>query len=529
MHRRRGGQIGRLDNLATARRACLVAACIAALASPAAAQTTRGKLLLRIVDSQTRQPVAARMRIQNERGAAVRPPATPTAGDWFYADGQVELELRPGPYQFHLESGPEYKVRSGNFVIERADDDQTELEMVRFADLSKEGWWSGDLAAHHAPDRIELLMRAEDLDVAPLVAWWKQIGGRDQTTPGVGSPLVRHDGGRMYGLLAARDDRDLGGLSMFLLSPPTLDEANDAPFPDSIAGLRQARATGGLHVDVHHAAIPDLPVWVAASMVDSVGLLSDQLQPGGVTSWDAIDGAGQRIPDRVKYPPPQGPARWAEEIYFHLLNCGLRIAPTAGSGAGADAAPLGYNRVYVYCGEELTYERWWEGLRAGKVVTTNGPLITPSVRGEPPGRVFSAQAGQTVELPIGLTLRTREPIAYLEIIQNGRSAALVRLDEYEQTGGRLPPVVFQESGWFLVRAMTDQPLTYRAAVTGPYYVEFDGAPRVSRGSVQFFIDWIDERMANVDDGDPAGRDAALAVYVRAKAYWEALRERANAP
>ena len=31
---------------------------------------------------------------------------------------------------------------------------------------------------------------------------------------------------------------------------------------------------------------------------------------------------------------------------------------------------MGYSRVYVHCGEKLTPDSWWEGLRAGRVVVT---------------------------------------------------------------------------------------------------------------------------------------------------------------
>ncbi len=90
------------------------------------------------------------------------------------------------------------------------------------------------------------------------------------------------------------------------------------------------------------------------------------------------------------YPSPSGGGRWSEKIYYDLLNCGLRIPPTAGSGSGRVANPLGYNRMYVHVEGELTYEKWWDGVRAGRLVVTNGPLIRPSVEGQPPGYVFQA-------------------------------------------------------------------------------------------------------------------------------------------
>ena len=459
--------------------------------------------------------------------------APPAQGDSFYVDGEATFELRPGEYQFTLKRRPEYKIRSGHFTIDRNADDQTVFEMVRFVDMSNDGWWSGDLNLHHEPEQIDLLMRAEDLHFAPLIAWWRKAGKADKTGDSElpadqAAPPVRFDGDRLYALLAGRDDFGLAGSTTLLLRPPAAPLPAKDAFPTTAAELRDAHREGAVHIDIGHAATLDLPVWVAAGVVDSVGLLSDQIQVSGATNWDEAR-VDRRVPDALRYPLPQGPARWAEDIYFHLLNCGLRLPPTAGSGSGLATNPLGYNRVYVYCGAVLSYENWWENLRAGRVVVTNGPLISPEVRGQRPGHVFAARKGEKLELQIGLTLRTREPIAYLEIVQNGKTAAQVRLDEYEASRGRLPPVVFDQSGWFLLRAVVDDSSTYRAAITGPYYVQFDEQPRISRESAQFFIDWLDERIAQVDGSDPARAESARSVYSRAKAYWQGLAERANAP
>ena len=56
--------------------------------------------------------------------------------------------------------------------------------------------------------------------------------------------------------------------------------------------------------------------------------------------------------DLTLFPKPYGNGRWSQEIYYHLLNCGLRIPPTAGSGSGANNNPVGYNRLYVHVDAE---------------------------------------------------------------------------------------------------------------------------------------------------------------------------------
>ena len=89
------------------------------------------------------------------------------------------------------------------------------------------------------------------------------------------------------------------------------------------------------------------------------------------------------------------------------------------------------------------------------------------------------------------------PVEYLQIIKNGRSSTRCGSTSLPKSGGKLPPVEFDDSGWFLVRAVTNNAKNYQFALSGPYYVEQGGQPRVSRASVQFFLDWIDAAEARI--------------------------------
>ena len=84
-----------------------------------------------------------------------------------------------------------------------------------------------------------------------------------------------------------------------------------------------------------------------------------------------------------------------------------------------------------------------------------------------------------MDFEIGLTLSTREPITYMEIIKDGKVEHEIRFDQYAKSG-KLPKLKFDRSGWFLVRAVTDLPNTYRFAMTAPYYVQVGYRPRISR-------------------------------------------------
>ncbi len=233
----------------------------------------------------------------------------------------------------------------------------------------------------------------------------------------------------------------------------------------------------------------------------------NHMQRGGVLANEAWG----RPRDTVKYPNPQGNGRYTQDIYYHILNCGLRVAPSAGSASGVLPNPVGYNRVYVQCGKELTWAKWHEGLRAGRSFVSNGPLLRCRANGEFPGHVF--HASKPVEIRFDVKLDSRDRIADLELVQNGR---VERLD-------RNKPITVSESGWFLVRAIADVTNTFRFASTAPWYVEIGERPQsVSRESAQFFVEWCRERMAMLEKAPNLTneqRNEVLAPWREAENFW----------
>lgn len=497
-------------------------ACCCVPAPRACAAT--GQLVLRVVDRETGKPLTCRVHLHDQRGRPRKPTdrRIPFWHDHFVVDGEVTLRLPLGNYTFEMERGPEYVERSGYFTINHFADDTKEVDMRRFVDMSEHGWWSGDLDVRRPPRQIEQLMRAEDLHVAQIVTWTNDESQWGESGPPE-KPLVRFDGDRFYHLMAGGQDRAGGTLHYFNLPRPLAWDGAGSEFPPPTVFIGRAREHEGAWVDLTRPFWWDLPMLAANSAVDSIQIAHSQLARDSYVGSE--DGGKPR--DEFRYPDPWGNAQWSQDIYFRLLDCGLRIPPTAGSGSGDAPNPVGYNRVYVHVDGELTYEKWWEALRRGRVTVTNGPLLRPTVRGELPGHVFHAPEGSELELEIGLTLSTRRPISYLEIVKNGKVEESIRFDEYAKSG-RLPKVKFTESGWFLVRATTDVRETYRFAMTGPWYVQIGYEPRISRTSAQFFLDWVYERARQIKLADPAQRQAVIEPHRAARDFFKDLVERANA-
>jgi hypothetical protein len=495
---------------------------LAAICVVSTACAGEGQLVLSVVDRATRKPVACRMHLKGASGRARLPKKVPIGDDHFVLPGQITLKLPTGAYTFELERGPEYHAVTGHFTIANFADDTKQVELERGADMAAEGWWSGDLDVQRPPKDIELLMQAEDLHVVPLVTW-----GNDHNAWAGSRPpkevLLRFDENRYCHLMGARQVRPGTTLLYFNLPAPMRLGSPTAEYPPLPSYLERVRKEPDAWVDASKPFWWDVPMLVALGQIDSI-----QVAHGHLGRTKSIANEADGKPRNVKlYPGVLGDAIWSEEIYFHLLNCGLRIPPTAGSGSGVTPNPVGYNRTYVHVEGDFSYEKWWENLRAGRVTITNGPLLRPTVRGELPGHVFQIEKGRTEEFEIGLTLSIREPVRYLEIVKNGHVAAEVRLDDFRRSG-KLPKLRFDSGGWFLLRAVCEEAKTYRFGMTAPYYVEMGYGRRISKTSAQFFLDWVLERARQIRVEDPDERREVLQYHRKARDFWQDLVNKANA-
>jgi hypothetical protein len=491
---------------------------------------------LEVIDG-TGAPVPARIHLQDAAGKAVKPPGLPAWHDHFVCAGAVEISVPPGRYRVEAERGPEFTAALKNFTVGSADTN-IRLAVRRIADLANEGWWSGETHVHRSTRDAELLMRAEDLHVGQFITWW------NRTNPRTNSPLpgpvpVPFDGNRFYHPIGGEDERD-GGALLFLDLAAAIDITGGARhFPSSLLFAKQARERGAKWIDAEKPFWWDFPMWVAQGVVDTVGIAHNHMNRGGVLDNEAWG----RARDRGQYSEAAGNGIYTQDIYYRLLNTGVRLPPSAGSASGVLPNPVGYNRVYVYLprssrgneaqsdpkrgtrnaeqsqslrtsaatSDEFTYAKWREGLKAGRSFVSNGPLLRCRANGFFPGHVF--QGNQPMEIRIEGKLDSREPVAAVELVQNGRAEKI-----------RLPHrLTVRESGWFLVRAIADVTNTFRFASTAPWYVEMGGQPMKPRAdAAQFFLDWSRERMAklgSLTEVSAAQKEELLQPWRETEAFW----------
>jgi hypothetical protein len=491
--------------------------------SDAREKAEMGRVQITVLDKATGKPVPCRVHLKDATGKGMRADRLPFWNDHFVCRGEVALDLSPGKYAVEIEHGPEYSLATDSFTLAAGQTRMLGAELQRLVDMPAKGWWPGDTHVHRPLQDVELLMRAEELHVAPVITWWNQRNlWAKQKLPD--EPLVRFDGNRFYHTMAGEDEREGGALLYFHLKRP-LDITEAArEFPSPLAFAEEARKDKGVWIEAEKPFWWDVPVWVAAGQVDSLGLANNHMCRDKMYETEAW--GKPRVIER--YPAPRGNGYWTQDIYYRLLNCGLRIPPSAGSASGVLPNPVGYNRVYVHVGKELTWEKWWEGLRAGRSFVTNGPLLLVAANGELPGQVFTAGPGRAVEVELTGELTTRDTIRFLEIIKDGEVEERVSVADFARTGS-LGTLTFKTSGWFLVRAVAENPRTFRFASTAPFYVEVgDAKRRVSKSAAKFFLEWVRERANRVKLDDVQQRGEVLKHHTAAEKFWKGLLERSNA-
>jgi hypothetical protein len=491
-----------------------------------------GKIAVDLVDEQSGEPLVCRVKLIGPNEKPLRVRGALHQSGWNLVKSPLKYEGKAGDFQYEISHGPRYSRASGGFTLDRKSEAIDVVKLPGHCDLQSEGWYGGDLLSFVKPEESLQWLVAEDLSMAVFLPG-EASPKNDSTKPAsktivkespqptsVTSKRLEGDNSRWVDSNSYRYLQSNNGLTIHHWQPPA---DLKTPFVASEL-IDQASDSPETFIEIQRLWAPEVPLWLASGKVHGVQLLGDHL---------TIDGEGtQPIDPPVKlertYPRDQrGAGRMVENLYWKLLDTGLRIPPTAGSAFGRSHSPLGYNRVYTKPGSIIP-DRWWNALRAGDCFVTNGPLLRVSVNDCPPGFVFTGNKGQPVELTIRLVLTVADPVEYLDVVFNGQTLYQARLDEHAKRGGKIPTQSIQESGWLVVRVVTERDFTYRMATTAPFYVEFDGQPRISEKAVTLFNQWLESTASQIEKGPAAIRTANAPYLAAAKEFWSERLVKSNA-
>ena len=458
----------------------------------------QGSVDLQFADRDSGQAVSARIRFTKPARKVNRPKKLLAEGDQWLVEENVRLALPNGEFEFQVERGPEFNEIKGGFTIEPRAKDVVSVDVPRSVDMHAEHWYSGDHLSSLPRNQLRRWQMADAVDFAVSTAPApespeKMVGNGVAVT----SELAQWPQGSVLFHGENARSSEHGSLTDGVRVYERLESQNEDS--ESFAELLRPWTR-------------DVPLLLANPSVRSVQLLSGYNRPAGddrlMVSKDRTSGASWRVSvthgkeklasevfapidkeEESRFRDARGLGKLSEYIYWQMLEAGLRLTPTAGSGFPGAETQIGYNRVYVFSENQANHADWWRAILAGKTMVTNGPLLRASVNGMSPGSIQASYRGQPVSLDIAANLAVREPVDYLDVIFNGETLYSAKLEDHFSRG-EFPSLEIDRSGWLVIRVVTERQTGYCFATTAPFYFEFDGKPRVSRRAVLFFQHWL---------------------------------------
>jgi len=206
-------------------------------------------------------------------------------------------------------------------------------------------------------------------------------------------------------------------------------------------------------------------------------------------------------------------------VWYRLLNLGFRLPAGAGTDATANyAAPIrgqvGMDRVYARVAPgRVKVETFFDAVKNGRTVATNGPLLDFSLGGQGIGGELKLAAAQA-EVPFRVKMRSIVPVDHLEIVCNGLVVKSLAGKDAADVSGTIP---LKESGWCVLRASSEKaeyPVldNYVYATTSPVYVTVGGKRARSPEDAKYFVAWI-ERTIDTTSQYPDWNSVAEKGYV----------------
>lgn len=435
---------------------------------------------IRVIDQSTGRPTPTRIHLSGARGEYLAPYGhhSQINANWFedygadvvvggrnyaYVPGEFTSDMPVGDVYVEVSKGFEYTPIRKKVTI-RPGQKKLDLKIDRWIDLRSSGWVTADTHVHFlSPHTAWLEGQAEGVNVVNLLAsqWGRlftnvgDITGRvgvveDDTIVYVGTENRNHMLGHMS-MLGTK------GLPVFPMCCGQLSEAwvGDGEFMALAEWAMENKRKGGVVIRPHYpfCGHTEDPLPILKGLVDALEINVTRSNGFPVQEW------------------------------YRYLNCGYRVAVAGGTDKMGAYTALGWMRTYAKLNPNrpFTYNEWGKAMRAGRTVTTNGPVMNLHVEGK--------EIGELIELsPSGATLHVQAtaesvwPLRTLEVVCNGRVVAATKSRKGSRRLRISEGVSIPRSGWIAARCYgcKGTPGGYSAAHTSPVYIRcgdtraFDG-------------------------------------------------------
>jgi hypothetical protein len=490
-------------------------------------------LKVRLTDTGN-EPAAARIYLFGSDGLAHSPNgglARMTLGGeyFFYAAREFEVVLPEGAAAVEAVRGIEYSPVRREVAVRSDGTPEIEIRLEPRLPIHRKDWYSADAHIHAnyvnnesvELEDIRLQILGEGLDNANLMVANSYSAVVHDLRFFEGKPNRASQGRTVLYWNEEMRNRSLYGHMAFFnlkqLVYPLFTGFPGTPnfedYPPNHHQAQNAQAQKGAVTYVHPATRPgfqgtgavgakEFPVDLALGQVDALDVLSNFNEMASM------------------------------ELWYRALNCGFRCAISAGTDAFTNhlmGTLPGAGRVYVQVPGAFSYDRWVEQYKKGVSFATNGPSLTFTVDGKLPGDEIRVPAGSSrVSLRVKAVVDTLVPADRLEIVVNGQ---VVATQAAPSSGTRWEierEVPVERSSWIAARVLGPE---HRLVIndaqafahSSPVYCYFGNQPIWSRQDAEFFVDWIDQLIASVEQRgvfrSPDRRDNVVQLFRKAQAIY----------
>ncbi len=412
---------------------------------------------LRVIDSRTKQPVAAKVHLHGAFGqyyAPVNGHRIPNA-NWFedygvehvnhvhysvYMNGEAEYKLPKGELFIEVTKGLEIRPVRKRVIVDSDTTDIT-IELEHVLPWRQKGWVTADTHVHFLSPQTALLEgEAEGVNVVNLLTsqWgemFSNLGDFDGKTT-IGS--IENGGSGEYLVRVGTENRQhiLGHISLLgyegsMILPLCTGGPDESGLGDPLEATltqwaRQCREQFGLAVLPH---LPNPRAEGAAAIVlgeiDAVEMCS--FGERGINPYSLSD-------------------------WYRYLNCGYEVPAVAGTDKMSQETPVGKIRTYALIKDEpFTYQSWMEAVRKRLTFVSYGPMIDFLVHGYEMGSRFEMPAtGGSVDIQWQVETVTI-PITRIELVVNGELKECVTVDPSTGKYAGHWTLKVQESCWVALR------------------------------------------------------------------------------
>lgn len=450
--------------------------------------TQTGLLKVKITDSLTASALTARVYIQQGDSVYLTDENCITLDiPWLEAvtghrgrhfttkTDSFQIALPPGQTSLKIEHGKDYRPWQRNIRVEAGETILIDCKLQRWINMQERGWYAADHHVHRNIEELPYLLQAEDVNLALLQSNWNAnpqfLQQADSILPETNQQgVLKVSENKLVSVISQEIEGKHGAVMFHLINKadyplPHLNEKDKLMRYFTLC--RMTKKFRG-YTEIDKPIYKNSHVLSLLNSIDFMGLINNHNLHRNYIPETAHNLNRSLLSSR--YTDDQyGYSLFVYDLYYHYLNIGLRLIPTAGSASYPIPNPFGYNRVYVKVNPPFTVRRYFYALKAGRCFVSNGPMLILSANEYLCGDTISLKDSSLI---VNTRLYYHRPLSTVELIYNGKVVKTHnKLTMSNDSLYLTDTIAINESGWLAARCFDEaDKQSLRLAHSAPLFV-----------------------------------------------------------